>query len=481
MLFNERNCLMDQTNRKTALKRVVSLLLAVLLLVGVAFSCTSCIVLLPNTPPSESPDDTPKEPAELLSKDEIKEKMDSFNANTVYEYVSDYLIAFGVPSFKTDRFKWVEYTTVSYYVEALPDAYTMARRTCESFLENKYDKTDLNDEEAVTKELIASYISSIGDRYAVYRSADEYEEYNTDMSGSFVGIGVSVEYNYTENTILVTGVYRDSGAELAGIKAGDYIHAVDGVTLEEAGYDATVNSIRGELDTKVTITVIRNGKFLDLVATRKLVIEKSVEYRIDEGDIGYIAISSFKANTFSQFKEAVDHMTSNNVKGIVFDVRNNPGGYLNSVMDTLSYLVSMGTPIVSYQYRGEDKRGFTSMDPHSISIPCTVICNEYTASAGELFTAALRDYNDMGKLNVTVVGTTTYGKGIMQSTYMHNDKSSLTLTVAYYYPPSGVNYHNVGVIPDVEVKPTTPDVDEQYVKAVEELQKLIAAGAQSAE
>ena len=196
--------------------------------------------------------------------------------------------------------------------------------------------------------------------------------------------------------------------------------------------------------------------------------------------MGVFAISSFKLNTPDQFKEAVDHVLAEDVQGIVFDLRSNPGGYLSSVIEVLSYLVPFGTEIVTYQYRGSTMRGYTALDTHSISVPCTVICNGYTASAGELFTSALRDYNDMGIMKVTVVGTTTYGKGIMQNTYTYSDKSSLTLTVAYYNPPSGENYHNIGVIPDVTVTATDSQNDVQYNAAVEELLKLIAAEADSA-
>lgn len=465
---------MKKIIEKTSLKRLLSLVLVLVLLFNSALVFTSCVFA-----PLETPGDEPL-PEVIPTKSEIEAEMLATSDLVSYEYAVEYLKKWGIPVVNTDLFKWVERTVTQNYVEELPGAHEMARASCTYFLENKYDSVDFTDADDVTKATISSYLATIGDKYAVFRTSDEYEEFNTDMSGSFVGIGVSVEYNYTDNTLLVTGVFKDSAAQLAGIMAGDYIYAVDGVTLEEAGYDATVNSIRGEIDTQVTVTVLRDGELIDLVATRKLVVEQSVEYSVNNG-IGYIIVSSFKANTFSQFKSAIDRMKEEQVDGIIFDLRSNPGGYLSAVMDVLSYLIPMGTPLVSYQYRGSEKRGFSSMDPHFIEIPCVVICNQYTASAGELFTAAMRDYSDMGLLDVTVVGNTTYGKGIMQSTYTYSDKSSLTLTVSYYNPPCGVNYHGTGVVPDVECDRTSPETDEQYDCAVEEIIKLIEAASGTAE
>jgi carboxyl-terminal processing protease len=300
----------------------------------------------------------------------------------------------------------------------------------------------------------------------------------TDMSGKFGGIGVMVEYNDLDESIMVSTVYPDSPAEKAGIKVGDYIHAVDGKTVEELGYLNAVNYVRGEIGTSVEITVLRGEELVTVTAIRGEVEELNVVYEIDdEKQIGYVQIVSFKENTFPQFKEAIDSLESAGVKGIIFDLRNNPGGYVDSVLSVISYLIPNDVPVMSYQYKGRDKIELKSKDQgedHVVNLPFVVICNQYTASAGEIFTAAIRDYRNDKMLEAKIVGVNTYGKGIMQSSYYYPmDKSTVTFTVAYYNPPCKINYHGTGVTPDVIVE-IENNTDTQYEAAVKELQNLIS-------
>ena len=262
---------------------------------------------------------------------------------------------------------------------------------------------------------------------------------------------------------------------------GDVIYAIDGRTVEELGYLNAVNHVRGKIGSQVELTLIRDGKPITLSMTREEVQEINVAYKLDpETKIGYVQIVQFKGNTYDQFVEAIDYMEANGAVGIVFDLRNNPGGYLNSVTNVISYLIPSGNTVVSYQYKGQATTVYTTGSDgengdHIVKLPFVVICNEHTASAGEIFTAALRDYRNQGLLDATIVGTTTYKKGIMQSTYFYIDQSSITLTVAYYNPPSGVNYHGIGVTPDVVVENTDPTVDLQLEAAYSEMQKLLNA------
>ena len=301
------------------------------------------------------------------------------------------------------------------------------------------------------------------------------------MSGKFGGIGVIVEYNHDEESIMVGTVYIDSPADKAGIKSGDYIYAIDGKTVEELGYLNAVYYVRGEIGSEVELTLIRNGEYVTVTAVREEVEEINIDYELDEeSKIGYIQIVQFKDNTYDQFVKAIDYMEANGAKGIVFDLRNNPGGYLHSVTDVISYLIPSGNTVVSYQYKGKGKTVYTTgsdgfKGDHVVDLPFVVICNEYTASAGEIFTAALRDYDEQGLLSATIVGTRTFAKGIMQNTYYYIDQSSITMTVAYYDPPSGVNYHGTGVTPDVVVENTDSQVDLQLEAAYSEMQKLLIA------
>lgn len=392
-------------------------------------------------------------------------------AATSSDYVTSYLDDLGVPDFIESKMKGIEVVYRDYYVEDLPESKKLAEDTASLYFEHFHEKIDTTDSEAVTDALIYCYIDIIGDDYSIYRNATEHEEYDTDMSGSFYGIGVVVTYSYIDMEITVNEVYAGSGAEDAGIKPGDIITKVNGASVNEIGYDKAVSEIRGELNTRVNITVNRDGSEISFDVTRKKVVEQSVSYSLDENRIGYIKIMSFKSNTFEQFKEAITYMENNEAKGIVYDLRSNPGGYLSSVVDVLSYIAPKNTTIVSFTHNYAKAQ--KDNNSHSLSLPSVVICNEATASAGELFTAAMRDFDkEFDYFDVTIVGKQTYGKGVMQNTYAFTDDSAITLTVAYYNPPCGVNYDGIGIEPDVSVEKSA-DGDTQLDAAYLEINKLI--------
>ena len=411
--------------------------------------------------------------------DNINNTSDETPSNEQYEFVSEYLRKWGMPLFDKIKFKYFEdcFIQLYNYEGGMPDTLTHAKKAAELFLEGYYDSIDKDNKTAVTDALLDCYVSALDDPYAFYRPPVETEDYMTDMSGKFGGIGVMVEYNDQDETIMVNTVYPGSPAEKAGIKVGDYFYSVDGKTVEELGYTNAVNYIRGEIGTTVTLVMLRDGEKITVTAIRDEVEEINVAYEIDtEKNIGYVQIVAFKENTFPQFKEAIDSLEAAGVKGIVFDLRNNPGGYVDSVVSVISYLIPNSKPVMSYQYKGYAEKVLYSKDEgedHKINVPCVVICNQYTASAGEIFTAAIRDYRNEGEMVATIVGVNTYGKGIMQSSYYYPlDKSTVTFTVAYYNPPYGDNYHGVGILPDVVVE-IENNVDTQYEAAVNELQKLI--------
>ncbi|MBQ3015322.1 MAG: S41 family peptidase [Clostridia bacterium] len=378
-----------------------------------------------------------------------------------------------VPEFDKKVFASVENCFVSMYYKKLPDNETLAEGTKAAYFEfcSEVDPTSITE---VTYSLIDCYIYTIGDKYAFYRSPEEFEEYTGDMSGSFVGIGVSVLRNDLEKTIFVNSVEPGSPAFGAGILPDDYIVAVNGKRVLDIGTLEAVNMIKGEEGTEVTVTIDRAGEEISFTMVRAKITETTVSYSVmEEENVGYVKITSFKANTASQFFKAINALEEANVKGIIFDVRRNPGGYLTAVTDILSYLVPTGTPIASFSSSkapiNATNGGIFETDDHTLKVPSVVICNETSASAAELFTAAMRDYNDMGLLKSTVIGVTTYKKGVMQSTYEFNDGSSLTFTTALYNPPSGENFNDVGVIPDVIVE----DDGERLNTALSELIKLI--------
>ncbi|MBE6645681.1 MAG: hypothetical protein E7612_09980 [Ruminococcaceae bacterium] len=392
----------------------------------------------------------------------------SFGSSLDIDYVSDRLSEYNLPNFDKTKFRAAEKIFHKYAADALPDAQTLTENTVALYFESYHDYIDTADKDEVTDALLSCYAYATGDRYAVYRNPTQYEDYSSNMSGNFYGIGVVITHDKELNTVTVKEVYEDSGAEAAGILPGDLIIGTDGNRLSDVGYDKVVEALKDDSKLTVDVLILRSDTEITLTVTKKEIVEQSVKYSIDENKIGYIKISSFKSNTTNQFKEAVDFMENNGAVGIIYDLRSNPGGYLSAVVNMLSYISPKGTTIASFSNDYANTK--IDRDSHSISLPSVVICNENTASAGELFTAAMRDFDEeFGYFEVTVVGVTTHGKGVMQSTFSLSDGSYVTLTVAYYNPPSGVNYDGVGIIPDIVIE----DDSARLGTAYDEILKLV--------
>ena len=463
----------------------------ILLLVFISGALTSCISF---SRPPEDPTSIPED--YHVSKPVIEKNIAACEKNNPKEYsfVTEYLLYWGFPEFDVTKAVWAEQVFHTYYnyeggisdlkADVMPRAATVARL----FLDEYYDLIDTADVSAVTNAIIESYVTASGDPYAVYRLPEKYDDFNQDMSGKFGGIGVMVEYNHQDESIMVATVYPDGPADKAGFKVGDFIHAVNGELISDIGYLNAVTKIRGEIGTDVSVTVIRDGEEILLTATRDEVVEQSVSYEITEDNIGYIIVTTFKDNTDEQFAEAIDALLLAEVDGLIFDMRNNTGGYLDTVINMISYLIPTGNTVVTYQYKGNAKATrYTKADRVNeetgeiydsvVELPMVVLCNEYTASAAEIFTSAIRDYRNVGLLEATTVGTVTYKKGIMQASIPYDtDGSYITLTVAYYNPPCGINYHGIGITPDVEIE-LDESYDNQLERAVEEMRKLISSRA----
>lgn len=416
---------------------------------------------------------------EMTSREDIEAKLAELGTSDLgHTYVANHILDYGIGGFDSSRLRNVEFYFNTKYAGELPSVPEMAYEAATLFMEHYFDRIDFSDRASLTTAIIHCYVEATGDDYAVYRLPEEREEFTGDMSGTFVGIGVSVIQTQDPVTgllteVLVESVMDGSGALEGGILPGDLIVAVDGSPVYEHTSSELVSMIRGEIGTTVTVSVLRDGETLELVCERRNVVEKTVDWRIEDG-IGHVRISSFKSNTDELFAEAISYMYTMGAKGIVFDLRSNPGGYLDAVLNVLDTIVGANTPLASYVDASGNEVVYNSTGSGApLSIPSVVICNGYTASAGELFTAAMRDYSSMGILDAEIVGTTTYGKGIMQSTYPFFDGSSITLTSAFYNPPSGVNYHGVGITPDHTVE-ASDEGDAQMDRAIEVVKKMIS-------
>ncbi len=335
------------------------------------------------------------------------------------------------------------------------------------------------DESDALENVVDAYVASV-DKYGAYLTPEEYAERLADNNAEVEGIGVQIIYSAEYGAMEVVNVMPDSPAEKAGILPGDLIVGVEGQSVAELGYYAAVDLVKGERGTYVSLTVRRGENYsesIDFSVMRDTVTEQTVLHRVTEADkkIGYIRILSFDAGTFEQFKAAVEDLQSQGCDRLVLDVRNNPGGLLNSVTAVLDYILPEG-PIV----RLIDKSGKVETiesDGDCLDMKLIVVCNENTASAGELFTSAIKDY----KL-AKVVGVVTYGKGTVQQIRQLPDGDALSISYKMYSPPYSDNYEGIGITPDivVEMDESVANVnlykvaeadDTQLMRAIEELKK----------
>ncbi|MCQ2426552.1 MAG: S41 family peptidase [Lachnospiraceae bacterium] len=304
---------------------------------------------------------------------------------------------------------------------------------------------------------IDGLISGLGDKYAVYYTAEEYKEKELESSGKLVGIGVQIIWNEESEALEVIDVLEGSPAKEAGLLPGDLIDSVGGEKVSTLGFEATGDRIRGSEGTQVTFSVIRDGaRQIEFTVTRAAVASPSVyrHFYVDpdkgETKVGVIRITGFDSTTPVQFADAVETMKSAGAVGFVYDLRGNPGGELTSVTTILDALLPEG-PIVRLTDKNGSETTYSS-DADFLDIPCVVLVNGASASAAELFTSALRDYAKEGKVDAVVMGTKTYGKGTAQTLFRLKDNSAVSISTKKYDPPFSDNYEGIGITPDITVE-----------------------------
>lgn len=316
-------------------------------------------------------------------------------------------------------------------------------------LENMIDRYYLEDadQDELEEGIYTGLLYGLGDPYSRYYTAEEYAEENSSTQGEYVGIGIAMQKN-EEGGMRIVECYEGSPAEAAELKADDVISAVNGEDVTESTPKEVADMIKGRSGESVVLTIHRENvdEALEITVPITDVELPSVFHEMLDEDTGYIRISEFKGVTCQQYQAAFDQLEEEGMKGLVVDLRDNPGGLLNSVCDVLNEILSEGLIVYT-----EDKYGNRSEErcegKHPLDIPLAVLVNESSASASEIFAGAVQDYG-IG----TIVGTTTYGKGVVQSIRTLTDGSAVKLTVSNYYTPKGNSIHKVGIKPDVEVK-----------------------------
>ena len=339
----------------------------------------------------------------------------------------------------------------------------------DSVVKRFYFEEDI-DEASMKENMYKAIIDSLGDKYAEYYTAEELEEMFMSSEGVYYGIGAYVMLDEETGYPLLTKIFKNSPASRAGLLDGDIVYAVDGENLFGYKLDEAVALIKGPENTEVKLTIYRESEpdYVEVTVIRGKVESPTVEYEMKESGIGYLQITEFDDVTTDQFINAYDDLYAQGMKAMILDLRSNGGGNLDTVLNIGERMLPKG--IITYT---EDKAGkreeYKSRGKSVISIPLVVLTNGYTASASELLTGALHDYG-----LATVIGTNTYGKGIVQTIYPLSDGSGIKITTSRYYTPNGVCIHEVGIAPDIELEYdselySTEKIDNQLEYAIDYL------------
>ena len=284
-------------------------------------------------------------------------------------------------------------------------------------------------------------VDALGDRWSYYIPADEFSAYQDQMKNTYVGVGITISQLEDRSGLLVEQVSAGGPAQEAGVLAGDVVIAVDGTSIADMSIGDIKTMIQGQAETSVTLTVRRGEENLDIAVTRREIKTAVATGQMLDEEIGYIKIVNFNANCASETKAAIEALVAEGAKKIVFDVRNNPGGYASELVEVLDYLLPEGKLFTRVDYTGKETTDMS--DANFLDMPMAVLVNGNSYSAAEFFAAALREYDA-----AVVVGEKTCGKGYFQVTYQLPDGSAVGLSIGKYYTPKGESLAEVGVTPD---------------------------------
>lgn len=311
---------------------------------------------------------------------------------------------------------------------------------------------------------ISGIASSTGDPYTRYMSQEEFDELLVEGDQEYVGIGTHLIYDTDKQGILILGIMPDSPALEAGLKAGDVIYYVEGnrVTLEN--YKEQVDVIKGEENTSVKLIIARGDELKEFNVTRKKIKENNISYNVLDDNIGYIRIWGFENKTYEQFKDAYDKLRAQNISGLIIDLRNNPGGFVDQALYIANLLVPESNALKLVSRKGVEKVYKTTSNTQ-IDIPLAIVVNQNSASSSEILSSIIKD----SKKGV-IVGAKTYGKGIVQTTKKLSFGGALSITTAKYYTESGVEIHKNGIEPNIKVELDEKDKNEFSLPYEKDLQ-----------
>lgn len=361
--------------------------------------------------------------------------------------------------------------TTTYNDDIINSDFIKKVNTIETLIEEMYYLEEV-DEETMREGAYEGIVAALGDPYSVYYTPEEAEEIFAQSEGIYYGIGAYVQLDTVTGYGMITGTIKGTPAEEAGLRAGDIIYKVEGEDMYGLDLTQVVARIKGEEGTKVHITLVRDGEELEVDVERRKIESPTVEYSMLDDKMGYVQITEFDDVTVHQFSEALGSLKDNHAEGMILDLRANPGGNLYAVVDIADMLLGEGLIVYTEDKQGH-KETYNSDAGMEIDIPIVILVDGNSASASEVLSGALKDH---GK--ATLVGTTTFGKGIVQTIRTLRDGSAVKLTISAYYTPSGTNIHGTGIEPDVIVEFDgdayyNEDFDNQLEKAKEVLSSIL--------
>ena len=339
---------------------------------------------------------------------------------------------------------------------------------------DKYYLGDINEED-LKEGAIKGYVAGLGDEYTEYISKEDMADYMADTTGNFVGVGIYMVQDTDANRIMVLSPIKGGPAEKAGIQPGDYITAVDGVNYSGDQMTEASNKIKGEEGTTVKLEVLRGNETLNFELTRENIRTNPVEGEVLEGNIGYIEFSSFDEGTADEFKAKFEELQNQGITSLIIDLRNNGGGIVDEALQIANYILDKDSVILYEVDKNNNEEVEKTTDNPIINMPIVLLTNENTASSSEILAGALKDH---GK--ATIVGTKTYGKGVIQQLLTLPDGSGLKITSEKYLTPNRTEINKIGIEPDenVELPDTVTNVlnversqDTQLQKAIEVLNR----------
>ena len=337
-----------------------------------------------------------------------------------------------------------------------------------TMLENEY-LGELDDEQMLEM-AIKGYVAGVGDQYTVYYTPEEMSEEYDEAMGNYVGIGIYMVVNYEEGTITVLEPMEGSPAEESGIQEGDLITKVDGEVVTVSNVSETSNKIKGEEGTKVTLEITREEETFEVEVERKRIEVSHIDSKMLEDNIGYIQISDFDGGTAKEFKENYEKLKEQGADSLIIDVRDNGGGVVDEAIDILEMICEKESTLLIETDKNGNEKTIKSEENPIIDVPIVVLVNGNSASASEIFAGALKDHD-----KATIIGTTTYGKGVIQTLYKLSDGSGLKMTTEEYCTPNRNKINKIGIEPDITVElpdditELTEENDTQLQRAIEEI------------